>query len=77
MFIHMHWYEVIEAMELYLSKNLGADRKLFSVTEVNFEHVKLTIDEATGKTNTSDRQIYELDNLSSLILDIEELPRED
>ena len=76
MFIHMHRYEVVEAIELYLSKNLGANRELFNVTDVDFEHVKLTIDEATGKTNTSDRQLYELDDLSSLVLNIEELPRE-
>lgn len=76
MLIYMHRYQVVEAVELYLSKNLGADRELFSVTEVDFEHVKLTVDEATGKTNTSDRQLYELDDLSSLVLNIEELPRE-
>lgn len=77
MLIYMHRYQVVEAVELYLSKTLGADTDLFSVVDVDFQRVRLTVDEETGKTNTSDRQLFELDDLCSLVLGIEELPRED
>lgn len=76
MLVYMHRYEVYEAIALYLSKNLGADRELFNVIDVDYEHVKLTYDEATGKTNTSDRQRFEFDECCSLIFTLEELPRE-
>ena len=76
MLIYMHRYQVVEALEAYLSKSLGANPDLFSVVDVDFQHVKLTFDEATGKPNTSDRQLFELDDLSSLVLGVEELSRE-
>mgnify|MGYP003130734609 CR=1 FL=1 len=68
MLIYMHRYEVVEALEAYLSKSLGANPDLFSVVDVDFQHVKLTFDEATGKTNTSDRQLFEFEDLLTDII---------
>jgi hypothetical protein len=76
MLIHMHRYQVVEAIELYLSKNLGAKPDFFSVVDVDFQHVELAVDEETGK-KTPYRKLFEFDDLCSLVAGIEELPQGD
>tara|TARA_R100001163_G_scaffold58804_1_gene47237 strand:- start:528 stop:755 length:228 start_codon:yes stop_codon:yes gene_type:complete len=75
MMIQFGYTDVMEALELYLSKQLGAKANCYEMSDVSFEHSFFTSDE-NGSTDMQ-TELLEFGELDCFTINIEEVNNED
>lgn len=66
-------WDVQEAIEEYIARQLGASTERFDIKEMYFEHQTTTYDKETGKWTTSEPETYVFDDCCELTAHIEEV----